>query len=1598
MRKKVLLAVVISLIFTLFLAGCTGGSSEQKTDDTEVYVKAISVDSSTIPSSAYVGEFDVSDLRLNVIYSDDKTTTVSVEKNMIMTDSLSKLNKEGTHVIKIFYENCQTSFNIKLVAKAKTNYTLRIYGGKPIAINDAQITDPIEVKGEYFEAAYEEGTVVTIEWIQVEGNSFSEWTDSNNPQFRDTQSITKATMNMNHVYRASSSPAVMTVNFETNCSTSVGSKKTDMLYESDIPELKKEGYVFDGWTTEKLIGEEAIDATAQKITFPYAITVNNCTLYGTWRRLGLEYIAYTNPATGKDGYKVSSYVKNDKELIIPERYNGLNVIAIDSDALSGATALESLFIPATIEEIGEGFVRNCARLKEIDVGINAGRFSVIDDVLYNYNMDELIAYPAGKLTPVFSLDGIKVIHDYAFRDALVGGIVLPASLREIGSHAFDSSHVDYVDLTAVNPTENGFKIGSKAFNENIGVIVMSSQYLSAYNGMSALSEFESKFTTDADSVSNIGINEQGTLLYKEIRNENSSSEFIETTIEIIGADRSMTGLIIPVTLGNYDVSSIGVKAFNGCIYLSSVTTPSESKLERILEDAFTGTPYIEKLNSKTIIANDILYKYLGEKEYFELPKSVSRIAERAFMNNTYLKRLDLSKNNKLNYIGPYAFYGCVNLVGTGTKDNPEEGFCVKKDLVTVANYAFANSGIIEFGFSENSNSLKYIGKEAFANCYYIKKVTIGAATEEIDSTAFLFCDALKEFNVIGENKAYVAVNGVLYFSDNSDGKYNTLFMYPAGRMDTEYKVNSSVVGADESSTEVTYISDYAFFRSNVAAIYIPKTIKTLSSKAIYVPGLVYVNFESINDGITYEDLFITRSNEYEKYQPEYVIAPAEDKNIDTFFGNDTKLKNNVLITKFNEELVLSEDKSLILRITDSLDGKKASVVRSDRSLESIEIGDEIIKNDNRYSITEIEGYAFFGRYLTKLTLGNRLSKLADYSLKYAENLVKIYVGDGIHSISASDNTFGDKFDNGMFVYVSKDSVENIKESWKLSSYKYIIDIETGLPKATFGYAEGEEPDDGTGPVDSVSGEITAELVTENMPVRKGYSFEGWLDDEDNLIDYPYVIPYNIELKCKWKPAEFRVIFNMEKQVNFEGEKERTINYGESYKFPVPEYSDGSKNFLYWKTSEGVKFETEGSWEPSFSDAVVNLYAEWEVRKFTLIYDIAVGGETSYQVSYDDDYTLGIPQKTGYAFKGWALDHDGTVMLTNAEGKSLLRWGYTDSDEVDIYSVWEATYVTVNLYFDANALFKTVTVKFGESFSFPYEGISDESWAQKKSIFCGWYADTAEGVKRYTDENGDGLFKWEDGQETDLYAQWPIEISKEEDLHNLSDFSASVILKNDIEVTKPIGSGEKPFNGIFIGNGKKVTFKYTVSADTESDGFIGLFAHNTGTIKDLIAEIKITVEATDKVTSDILYIGAITGLNEGKIINSTVNGVALTAEICVNVTKTVTKAYIGGYAGKNEGGVIKNVSVNLNSFAVNVNGVKYNRTTHADKLVCGTIVGSFDGGSIGTSSADDPDKSKTSESFNYYYTEDDDAFKDTPCGENVSGTTINIGVSASKKSL
>ncbi len=1600
MRNKVLFFIIISILLVTTLFGCSLGDTEEPGGEIEkeVYAVAIKIEESSIPTTSYAGEFDLSALRLIVTYSDGTNEVIGVDSAMISVESRDKLNKVGAQQIRVVHKNCSTMFSVVLSEKEKKYFTLRIYGGRPVAINDVAIKEEIEITGEYFEDTYVEGTVVTIEWIPIEGYSFNSWSDDNNALFNDSQSTTKATMNGNHTYKATSSPAVMTVNFETNCDISIGSKKTNYLYESDLQELNKEGYVFDGWTTEKLIGEDAIDCDAKKINFPYEIRTNNITLYGTWRRLGLEYISYTT-AGGRTGYKVTSYEKNDKELVIPTTYDGFNVVAIGADAFKNATKLEELVIPATVEEIEDGFVRNCARLKAIEVTIGSTFFVANDGVLYNYNLDEIIAYPAGKITPVFRLDGVKVIHDYCFYNAIVGGLELTSALRQIGDYAFNTCHIDYVDMVSVSPSEIGFSVGNDIFDGNITHLLMANDTVAAlFKNYTSIAAFADKFTTSSEKIPNIGVSDEKTLLYKEINNANSDTAS-GTSVEIIGVDRSLSELIIPLSLGNYDVSSLGVKSFNGCMYLENVIIPSESRLERVLDDAFVGTPYLENLSSKTIIANGTLYKYLGEEEVFKLDPSIEKIAESAFQNNTTLKKIDLSDNNKLNYIGPFAFYGCTSLVGTA--DEVERGFYVKKDLEAIGNYAFTYSAITKFELSTETK-LASIGKEAFSHCYYLTSVELGANTKNISEDAFLYCYALSSFSVNEGNDVFVSIDGVLYSAMVEGGDITTLYMYPAGRMDTVFDIANSVSTYTDRTVRISHISDYAFFMSNVAALVLPQTVTSISSYAVYIPGLEYIEFAKINDGVTYNDIFVRGTERFEKYAPKYVVAKEDDSNLSAFFNNNNSDIEKLHRASAEGSLVVVDN--LILKIVDGISGKQASVIKTDRQVTEIVIGEKYDQGGNSYFITEIGSYAFMGYYLNKITLGNRISAIMSDAMSYAYNMVGLYLPASGTIPSIEEDTFGDKFNNGLFVYLPQDKISSLMSNWGLDSDKYLIASEVGEPTATFGYREGEEPIIGTGPQSEQFDIITAEWISENIPERIGYSFGGWMDDNGLIIDFSeaYVIPYNIKLTCVWNTASYTVEFNVEKdKATLAGDSVVTVQYDQSYKFSIPIYNDGSKEFVSWKMADGTLINNEDKWTYANKGSVIKLYAEWKVKEFVLVYDVEVDGVAEFKVTYDRNYVLDIPTKTGFTFMGWALDEQGEEMLTNAKGESLLSWQYTDADSYNVYSIWDAETVTVNLYFTDGVLFKSVEQVYGAQFNFPYADITDEGWAQKSTIFCGWYDSfdpiNSTGIgRRYTDETGAGLFAWDSGEETDLYAQWPLEISSGEELALLSDFSTSIILTQDITVVAPVGSGDTPYTGTFIGNGRTVTFNYNIDENTVFDGYVGLFAYNKGTIKDLKLQSNISITSLNKMSGDELFVGSIVGKNEGKIINSIVTKVSsdISASISVEID-TDANSYIGGFVGYNKNGMIKNVSMSLDTFDISIGGATFNGAIHGEKHLCGTVVGCMDGGIIGIASGD-PDKADSNESFIYYYNNDNDPFKTVACGKNVNNTGINIGVSSSKK--
>lgn len=137
------------------------------------------------------------------------------------------------------------------------------------------------------------------------------------------------------------------------------------------------------------------------------------------------------------------------------------------------------------------------------------------------------------------------------------------------------------------------------------------------------------------------------------------------------------------------------------------------------------------------------------------------------------------------------------------------------------------------------------------------------------------------------------------------------------------------------------------------------------------------------------------------------------------------------------------------------------------------------------------------------------------------------------------------------------------------------------------------------------------------------------------------------------------------------------------------------------------------------------------------------------------------------------------------------------------------------------------------------------------------------------------------------------------LHSDKHFKlmGDIVLKDNF---RPI----ETFSGSFDGDGHTISGIKFVSKDQEG---VGLFAENIGTIEN------VTLSATsyDISSVDMAYIGIVAGLNKGKISNVKALGSVVT-------DARGSFVYVGGITGKNEGTVVKSVSeANITAEGTNV---------------------------------------------------------------------------------
>ncbi len=970
---------------------------------------------------------------------------------------------------------------------------------------------------------------------------------------------------------------------------------------------------------------------------------------------------------------------------------------------------------------------------------------------------------------------------------------------------------------------------------------------------------------------------------------------------------SLTSVVLPS-----DLERIVDKAFddtpwakslnNDCIianntlykYLgSSAVFSLPDKVVKIAESAFWNNKSLEFIN---ISSNDTLEKICAKAfmncenlagfskdedisdHMFYIKSSVKTIDAYSFYN-TALRVILSQEGSSLEKVGEYAFAGCKYLTSFSSTSAAlsqieTTSFLDTESLtsfdIAVDNDIFATFDGVLYQMTGNSVATLFTYPS-------------GRLCDEFDPSFF-------EKKIVPVRNGIFTVFGKTYTVSEADSGET----YVVGKYEDDSGIHSYnlVKEGDVCYINVTVnvLGENAFRNANVGALVISNDIQSISK--LYIRGLVYVTVTRLSS-INYHSIFAAGC------EPDYVYFPTlEKENVSGFFNSDValcdeKYRNVKPVTFFTDE-----------GAPNFLWYKKADEIvlcKSVRNRETLTVPEEVTFGSDSFQDKTIAKYAFGGWYLKTLTFEKSVTEIAAFAMDLTHVLEEITLDENrIDSIpTAVADSFGPTFNNGLLLQIRSGMSSSYLLKWEfLEKFTYRSGdedkiacsylIENRLPFAVLTYKDDNNVVVTVGL--PIYGSITTEHIRtfKNDPsVQKdGYEVGGWTNEKDVSIDISsvYTIPYNQVLSCVWTPRVYTVYLylNNSYEPGFDVTETDENNYYKTevtfhgpYEWDISGYDKRYKALRGWlcQLSGGERsVDMKGNW-------VLVLDADLDAgrrivfmpqltdRKYSLVYrtDDELANLTK-EVTYGSSYTLDIPSKDGYTFRGWYynVSQTETLMLTDERGKSVSDWSLQIAlnDQYDIYPLWQANPIQVSLYSaeGEETFIKDVTVEFGSNdFVISPDGIFDE---ENSGMFSGW-AD-ANGVI-YTDAFGVAIRKWDKSIPSKLYAVWPQNVGDLATLISVlsASMSASILLTDDIEISdRYFGNPETPYTGVFNGNGHKIIYSDT----TTGSAYAGLFIKNEGTIKNLVFEVESinkNIRSADY-SSSYVYFGTICAINSGII--------------------------------------------------------------------------------------------------------------------------------------
>ena len=391
-----------------------------------------------------------------------------------------------------------------------------------------------------------------------------------------------------------------------------------------------------------------------------------------------------NEVTGK-GYMVMGYDGDEKEIVIPATYRGLEVFKIGDNAFAG-TDIRKIKIGKNIiclgdycfegsqivdvefaegsklEEIGDGAFYNCDYLKRINIPntlkkLGRCAFFLNDSLICEYDDVYGVKYLGSKENPFlicYDTSGTSIkscvinkncrfVNDYSFTYCSdLESVKIPEGVLSIGDSAFYSTGIKKVFI----PSTVNY-IGDATFNCSDDIEEM-------------IVHEENKFYDSRNNCNGIIEKERNSLIYG-CKNTVIPNDVKEIRDKAFYGISTLESIYIPAS-----VTKIGIYVFSMCLNLSKMEVDKDNKMFTSRDSKGNNYNLIIKKGS---YSQTLIYGGCDEEGELIIPEGVNYIDKEAFRGRLLLVEITLPKS--LYSIYDYAFDYCNNLITINNASNLE---------------------------------------------------------------------------------------------------------------------------------------------------------------------------------------------------------------------------------------------------------------------------------------------------------------------------------------------------------------------------------------------------------------------------------------------------------------------------------------------------------------------------------------------------------------------------------------------------------------------------------------------------------------------------------------------------------------------------------------------------------------------------------------------------------------------------------------------------------------------------------------------------------------------------------------------------------------